>query len=419
MSTTTGSLERPRIAALGALATAAVLAGVLVIQHHRHGWPFSLHHGLPAATLAADPGARARPVAAAKDALARTAVQLDAVQIERAGLRLEAARVESITQPMRTVATVVPDESRVSHVHARVAGWLERLDVNTTGQAVTAGQPLAAIFSQELFASQTEYLVARKQAADAPDSGVIASARSRLKVLGMTDAEVADIERLGEARRLVTVVAPRSGIVLHRGVAVGTAIDPSTEIVTVADLSRVWILAEVPESAIAQVTKGTSATLEFQSSGRARFESRVEFVHPTLSERSRTLRVRFAIANADGAMRPGMYGTADFRIAPRSAVTVPRDAVVDSGGSQHLFVATAADRFEPRRVTVGARLPERVEILDGLAAGEPVVAAGVFLLDSESRLRASGSAGTGHGGHGTPAAASEPAADEKHAEHGD
>ncbi len=377
----------------------ALIVGVLLIQHFRHGWPFSLHHGVgTASTPATRPPAAAPKHEAAKHA--RAPVHLEPAKLEALDIRVEEATVGTVADPIRAVATVVPDESRVSHVHTRVAGWIEKLYINTTGQKVKAGEPLAGIFSQELFASQVELLSAIKAAQGGPASVVASSARARLKVLGMTDAGIAALEKRGTPNRLVTIVAPRSGVVLRRGVAVGTAVDPSTEIVTVADLSQVWVLAEVPESDASAIREGTPAMLDFTASGKQPFEAKVEFVYPTLTERTRTLRVRFSISNPEMSLRPGLYGTAEFRIEPRRTLTVSRDAVVDTGVQQHVFVVTGPGHFEPREVRLGARLADRVEIRDGLAEGERVVSSGVFLIDSESRLRASGG-GTGHAGHGS------------------
>jgi Cu(I)/Ag(I) efflux system membrane fusion protein len=310
-----------------------------------------------------------------------------------------------LAETIRAVATIVPDESRISHVHTRVSGWIEHLAVNTTGEFIRAGQPLAHIFSQELLSSQTEYLAARRNAAASGiTSAVVASGRTRLGVLGMTAAEIDAIEQSGEPKRLVTVVAPRSGIVVNRGVTAGTSVDPSTTLLTIADLSRVWVLAEVPEADIPAVRVGTTARLDFPASGRPPFAARVHFVYPTLTERTRTLRVRLPVGNPGGTLKPGLYGTATFQSAGQNAITVPRDAVVDTGLQQHVFVAVG-NMFEPRPVTVGAQLADRVEIRAGLTEGERIVAAGVFLLDSESRLRATG--GSGHQ-HGTPSGAEQP-----------
>jgi Cu(I)/Ag(I) efflux system membrane fusion protein len=217
----------------------------------------------------------------------------------------------------------------------------------------------------------------------------------------MTAAEIDAIEASGEPRRLVTVVAPRSGVVVTRGVTVGTSVDASTTLLTIVDLSRVWVLAEIPEASIPFVHVGSPARLDFPASGRGPFTALVDFVYPTLTERTRTMRVRLSAPNPGGALKPGLFGSAEFKTRGNEVITVPRDAVVDTGLQQHVFVAVG-DRFEPRPVIVGVQLAERVEIREGLREGERVVAAGVFLLDSESRLRATGGSG-GHN-HGTPAA---------------
>lgn len=229
----------------------------------------------------------------------------------------------------------------------------------------------------------------------------------------MTEADIRAIERADKPMRLVTVAAPTAGIVFNRGISVGTAVDPSTEIMTIADLSQVWVMAEVPEAAVPAIEPGMSVLLEFAAGGAPR-QAAISLIYPMLSERSRTLRVRFDVGNLDGALRPGMFGSATFASAPRQALTVPRDAIVDTGDMQHVFVAEGDATFVPRTVKLAVRLDNRVEIVEGLAAGDPVVASGVFLIDSESRLRASGG-GTGHV-HG--AANSSPNRDGDHSAHG-
>ena len=204
---------------------------------------------------------------------------------------------------------------------------------------------------------------------------------------------------------------------MNRGITVGTSVDPSTTLLTIADLSRVWVLAEVPEANIPGIRVGTTAQLDFPASGRQPFAARVDFLYPTLTDRTRTLRVRFSAANPTGALRPGLYGMAAFTSTGQQVITVRRDAVVDTGVQQHVFVATG-DRFEPRAVSLGVQLADRVEIRSGLKEGERIVAAGVFLLDSESRLRATGGGG-GHN-HGAPATTQDtrsPPAKTPHAEH--
>jgi len=381
------------------VATAAVFTATLWAQHSREAWPFA--RGQQPAVVMEVP--TAVPSTGAGSTHERVPIDVTAATFKELDIQLEEVKRESLTQAVRAVATVVPDESRISHVHTRVSGWVEQLEVNTTGEQVRAGQPLARIFSQELLSSQTEYLAVRKSTSTSGITSVVmASGRTRLTVLGMTASDIDAIEQSGEPKRLVTVVAPRSGVVVNRGITVGTSVDPSTTLVTIADLSRVWILAEVPEANIPAVRVGTVAQLDFPASGREPFAARIDFIYPTLTERTRTLRVRLSAANPGGTLRPGLYGTVIFESSGPQVITVPRDAVVDTGLQQHVFVATG-ERFEPRAVTLGVQLAERVEIRSGLEAGERIVASGVFLLDSESRLRATGGAG-GHSGHGTSAA---------------
>ncbi len=266
---------------------------------------------------------------------------------------------------------------------------------------------MATVYSQELFASQTEFLAAVRDEKSSPRSVVAAVAKTRLKLLGMSDQEIAEIVRQGQPRKFVTLQSPTSGVVLRRGVSAGASIDPSTEIAAVADLSRVWVWAEIPETASNDVATGSVASLSFPGAGADIPEARVEFVYPTLTERTRTLRVRFVIPNANGLLRPGLYGVAIFKTTPRDALLIPRDAIVDTGQSQHVFISLGRGHFEPRTVVLGARLADRVEVLQGLSAGDEIVAEGVFMLDSESRLRASSGVGTGHAGHGNATARAE------------
>ena len=400
------TLRRFSSQVIAAVVTAAVMTLVLWVQHSREAWPFAMR-GPAAAGASTDEDMDFVAPQVPGPVATRVPIDVAAATVEELGIRVEIVRRESLIQTIRTVATVVPDESRLSQVHTRVAGWIEQLDADTTGAIVRAGQPLARIFSRELLSSQTEYLAARRTtAASGITSAVVASGRTRLGVLGMTPSDIDEIEQTGEPKRLVIVTSPRSGVVMERGVTVGTSVDPSTTLLTIADLSRVWILAEVPEDSIQTIRVGMQAQVDIPGSGRAVFPARVDFIYPTLTERTRTLRVRISASNPGGALRPGLYGAVSFLSAGPPVITVPRDAVVDTGLRQHVFVA-AGDRFEPREVTLGLQLSDRVEVRAGLHEGERIAAAGVFLLDSESRLRAAGGAG-GHSGHSSHSATAAP-----------
>lgn len=400
------SWQNWRAPAISAAATAALLVSAGIIQNARGEWPFERREDMvtPSATSRVD----------------RVPIEVSNRDMSRLGIRLVVARTEEVVSPVSTIATVSLDESRLSHVHTRVAGWVEQLHVNTTGEYVRAGQPVARIFSQELLSSQAEYLAARRFAASGLATSVVSSGRMRLRVLGMTDGQIRALERSGQPIRLITVTAPTSGVVVNRGVSVGTAVDPSTELLTLANMANIWVFAEVPETEIRAVRSGTSVKLDFPSVGLAAVPGRVEFVYPTLSERTRTLRVRISAPNWSGLLIPGLYGTATFNVSAGRGIVVPRSAVIDTGRQQHVFVARGG-MFEPRSVALGARIGDRVVVREGLTEGERVVASGTFLLDSESRLRATGGGGAHshgsmptenkqtpapadeHAGHGTPA----------------
>lgn len=330
----------------------------------------------------------------------RSAVMLDAAQQAVAGIRLEVAQEESISEPLRAVATVVADESRIVRLHARIPGWIEELPAGTEGQPIRKGDAVARIYSQELFSTQAEYLATLAESSTQPASTLAGSARKRLLLLGMGETELRRIEQNRKPERLVTLTAPISGTILRRAVAAGSAIDPSTEILTIADLSRLWVWAELPGSMAGKIVRGTPAQLEFPGSSKAAISAKVDFIAPTLAEGSRSVQVRFTVANQSDLLRPGLTGTATFRTTSRQAVLVSRDAVVDTGLGQHLFIAHEGGHFEPRTIRTGARSGKKIEIVEGLAAGEMIAASGVFLLDSESRLQASGGTGGAHSGHG-------------------
>ena len=376
-----------------------IITGVIIvfltIQYVRQSWPFIKNRQADA-----NGEIEKRDQAIDKNQHDRASVQVDTSIMRSLGIQIETVRIDTVAEPVRAVATVVPDESRISHIHTRVSGWLEKLYVNKTGQQVETGAPLAGIFSQELYASQMEYVAALDASRTGPQSAVVESARTRLKVFGMTDTQIRELERRGSANRLTTIVAPRSGIVMQLNVFAGMQVDPSLVLMTIADLSQVWILAEIPGTEEPGIEVGTNVVINITASGRRQIQTTVSFIYPALTEGTRTIRVRMVVKNPNVLLKPGAYGTAEFAVRPRVALTVARDAIVDQGQSQHVFVETSPGTFVPKQVSIGIEMSDRVEIVEGLSAGDPIVSSGVFLIDSESRLRTSGIVGGGHGGHG-------------------
>lgn len=326
------------------------------------------------------------------------------------GVRTERAARGMLAAELRTVGIVRTDETRESHVHVKWSGWIEEFQVSYVGQRVSKGDPLFAVYSPDLVTAQLELVLARRRADGAKTDGrggeaeaaaaLLDAARDKLRLWDVPSKTIEDVETSGEVQRLITVDAPRDGTVIERMALPGMYVEPSMGLYTIADLSRVWVLADVYENEIGRVELGQQATFEPVGSSGS-IEARVAFIDPTVSAMTRTVKVRLEVDNADGHLRPGAYGTLRLKLAGIEGLLVPSDAVIETGEHNLVFVRTAPGRFEPRHVSLGARDLEHVQVLEGVVEGEEVVTRAQFLLDSESRLRAVSGAGAApaHGGH--------------------
>lgn len=327
----------------------------------------------------------------------RVPVDIDADGLRLAGVRLATAERGALSRTIRTVGTVVPDETRVRHVHTKVSGWVEKLQVDFTGQAVTKGRPILTLYSQELLAVQQEYLRAREASMKASASTIpevrqaaqemLDATRRRLGLLDIPPGFIQQLDRTGEPQRSVTISAPVSGIVTSKSIFEGQQVDPGMELFTVTDLSRIWIEAEVYENEASAVKVGQDATLTLAYSPGVQLTGKVAFIYPYLNAQTRTLKVRFEFPNKDLALKLQMYVNVEMPIQASEGILVPESAVMDTGTRQVVFVSPKEGRFDPRRVRVGVRADGKAEILEGLEAGEKVVVKANFLIDSESRLR--------------------------------
>lgn len=315
-----------------------------------------------------------------------------------AGVRTSPARSERIARSVRTVGIVVPDESRIRRVQAKIDGYVEKLFVNATGQAVRKGQPLLSLYSPELLASQQEYAKARETAKKFSASAssdvralgdeLLEASRRRLELFDVPASAIAELERTGKPTRTVTLVAPVSGYVTGKEVFEGTKAGPGMELLTVTDLSRVWIEADLYETEAASARVGMPATLTLPSDPGVRLKGRVAFVYPVLTPDSRTLKVRFEFPNPGMKLKPQMYADVSIDMAAATGVTIDDSAIIDTGVRRIVFVETGAGTFEPREVTVGVRGDGKAQVLSGVKEGERVAIGANFLLDSESRMRA-------------------------------
>jgi Cu(I)/Ag(I) efflux system membrane fusion protein len=320
------------------------------------------------------------------------AVEIDPGRQQLIGLTTAAATRAPIGGQLRVVGRVAIDETRVRHVNVKNAGFVERIFVNYIGQRVQKGDPLFTLFSPDLLAAQEEYLVALKsRAALGGDDGqaLVDAARRRLALWDVPGAELRRLETTGQPIKAITFRSPAAGVVTKKDVVEGMKLEAGAMPYEIVDLAAVWVVADVYEAEIRHVTVGTAATLTLTAYPGRTFTGQVAFIAPMLDPQTRTVKVRLGFANPTGELRPEMFGEVVLALAPRDAVVVPVDAVIDSGTTQVVFVAQGSGRFVPRAVELGQRDDATVEIVTGLAVGERVVTRANFLVDSESRLRGS------------------------------
>lgn len=308
------------------------------------------------------------------------------------------ARVEPgiVAAEVRTVGQVTYDEARVKIVTTKIDGWVEQLYVNITGQPVSAGQPLLAIYSPMLVTAQEELRLARRLASDVAGGTaearssaqeMIQSTRRKLAYWDIPRSEIDRIDRGGPVLRTMTLRSPVSGYVIEKNVLSGQRIMAGEALYRVADLSTVWVEGEVFERDLAAARLGQVVQVELDAYPGERRQGRISYVYPTLNPETRAVRVRVVLANPGLRLKPGMYATFRFSASARpAALSVPRSAVLVTGRRTLVFVRRADGQLEPREVTLGALSNDRAEIISGVRAGETVVASATFLIDAESNL---------------------------------
>ncbi len=311
-----------------------------------------------------------------------------------------------VARTIRAPGRVDYDERKLSAVSLKYGGWIEELHLKSTGQSVALGEPLFSIYSPELFEAQQTYVLARaalagsqSEASSAARGGdLLRSAREKLLSWDMSEEQVRELESRGEARRLTTVLSRTQGVVTRREVVQGARVEPGATLFELADLSTVWIQAEIHESEIPFVQVGDAATIELEALPGERIGARIAYVYPYLNETTRTVRVRVEAGNGDGRLKPGMYAAVSLGVDQGDQLVIDDDAILDTGRRKLVFVDLGQGRFEPREVTLSWRGEGQALVLSGLDEGERVITSGNFLVDSESRLKAAIAQHAG-GGH--------------------
>ena len=313
-------------------------------------------------------------------------VRISPGRLQILGVRTEIAEMGPATErTIRATGIVQFDERHLATVTTKVSGWVEHLAVAATGDPVRRGQVLAEIYSPDIVASEEEYLVAARMGAAIASASV-----QRLRALDVSDEEIARLRRTGKASRRIAILAQADGVVIDKPIQEGMRISVGETLYRTADLSSVWLIAQVQEQDLDGVTPGQLAKAVFVAFPGRVFEGKVDFIYPSLSMDTRTARVRIVMANPDGALRAAMFANVTLEGVSGTAfvLTIPNSAVLDSGTRQVVLIDRGEGRFEPRSVKIGTRGDERSVVIDGLKPGDRVVVGANFLIDAESNLRA-------------------------------
>ncbi|MBI5381837.1 MAG: efflux RND transporter periplasmic adaptor subunit [Opitutae bacterium] len=347
--------------------------------------------------------------AAGPDVPGRTAIMLSSEKQQLIGLTTETVTKRVLTQMVRATATLEHDETRYARIAPRFGGWIRELRVNATGQEVAAGAILFTVYSPELLAAQNEYLLAHRQLAsfagpaDDPQRDatkqLAETARRRLALWQVADEEIAALERAGRAFDELPMRSPVAGHIVAKTAVAGKAFMAGETLYEIAALDPLWVRAAVPESDSARIAVGQKARVVFPAlAGQVR-ESTVAFIYPHIEAQSRRAELRLVLANPEHTLRPSMWAQVEIEVALGEKLTVPAAAVIDTGTRFVAFVPRADGHFEPREVRIGAKTDDHYEVLGGLADGEKVVARALFLVDSESQLKAAIAGMSAPGGH--------------------
>jgi len=321
-------------------------------------------------------------------------VVLDAEAARRIGVAYASVERRILPMYVTTVGSVVYDETRLATVNPKIEGWVEKLHVESTGALVRAGEPLMEVYSPPLVSAQEELILAARlvrdaggERASANAAELLAAARRRLAYWDIPEEEIRRIEESGEPTKTLTLRSPASGVVLEKNVVEGDRIMPGMTLYRIADLSRVWIEAEVFEKDLAGVKVGQGSVVSFEAYPGESFTGAVTYVYPTVSVQSRTARIRIELANPAGRLKPGMYAQITLDVPPTEPVlVVPRSSVIETGQRTLVFVADAGGALLPREILTGRTSGQLVEVLSGLEEGERIVSSAAFLVDAESNL---------------------------------
>ena len=325
-------------------------------------------------------------------------VKIDGVTVQNISVRTAIAVETMLSHTVRAVGRVTYDERLMVHLHPKTEGWIEKLNVDKTGQHVKKNTDLLSIYSPQLVASQQEYLLALNNLKALENSPIkdirlgaeelVKSSRERLKLLDVPNHQIRDLERSHKIKKGLHIHAPADGIVMKIGAREGQFVTPATEIYMIADLSKVWVLVDIYEHELPWVKQGDSVEMQLAGIPGKTFKGHLAYIYPYAESRTRTIKVRLVFDNPNLLLKPDMFADVTIYADKQlTAVVIPSEAVIRSGSRNQVFVVREPGKFEPRLVTLGLASKGKVAVLEGIKEGEEVVTSAQFLIDSESKLR--------------------------------
>ncbi|SEP33353.1 efflux RND transporter periplasmic adaptor subunit [Propionispora vibrioides] len=384
-----------------------VTAGVLVVGGV--GYYYTAQHNQPAAAGHAG-HQMSGPVMAMGDT-----VTLDAKARQLVGLQTAQAVTKPLNKEIKTTGKIAMNEDGKTYITSRVEGRVDELYVTAEGETIAPGQAIAAVYSPTYIAAQEEYLLTLESVQKLQNAGkdvvqinnrLREAARRKLQLLNVADEDIAHLEHTRQTKDHMTIYAQFGGTVLEKQLLPGAYIMPGDKLYSLSDLSTVWLYADIYEKDIASITPGQQVVVTSGAYPGETFTGQVTFINPVLDDATRTVKVRIAMANPSGKLKPNMFVNATLQIPLGDSLVIPESAILDTGSRKIVFVAQSEDTFVKRDVVTGQSADGYVQILSGLQPGETVVTAATFLIDSQTKLGSFGS----HAGHGGGGAASAPAA---------
>lgn len=310
-------------------------------------------------------------------------VSIDPIIVQNLGVRSEPAVRSTLNRTIQTVGYVEYDENALLHIHTRIDGWVEKLSVKAEGDPIREGQVLFELYSPTLVNAQQEYLMAKSAAHD----NLLGASRDRLLTLGMTETEIEQLDETKEVHQRISVFAKSKGVVGMLGIREGIYVTPATHVMSIAELDKVWVVAEVLERQSGLVEIGQKVEFELDSMPGKRWEGEIEYIYPELDPTTRSLKVRVSFDSQNEVLRPNMFAQVSISVpGTKRVIHVPRSAVIRGGLSDRVVLDLGSGQFRSVPITVGMEADDRIEVIKGLKRGNRVVTSGQFLIDSESNI---------------------------------